>query len=142
VLLATPRATRNCGRKSNFDKAQGSAHNDVADIRAWREGRPKSPKLRKPCRPFFAFDLLVLLELDGRDMRRAPIEERKAALAKLLRRPSDGIALNEHYTGVGAIICKHPCALGCKGIVSKRLGYSYRPGRADWWCRITFSTEL
>jgi hypothetical protein len=84
VLLARPRATRNCGRKSNFDKAQGSAHNDVADIRAWREGRPKSPKLRKPCRPFFAFDLLVLLELDGRDMRRAPIEERKAALAKLL----------------------------------------------------------
>ena len=33
-----------------------------------------------------------LLELDGKDMRRAPIEERKAALVKLLRRLSDGIA--------------------------------------------------
>jgi ATP-dependent DNA ligase len=36
-----------------------------------------------------AFDLL---ELDGQDMRRALIEERKAVLAKLLRRPSNGIA--------------------------------------------------
>jgi hypothetical protein len=37
-----------------------------------------------------AFDLL---ELDGEDLRRAPIEERKAALAKLLRRPPGGIVL-------------------------------------------------
>jgi ATP-dependent DNA ligase len=71
-----------------------------------------------------AFDLL---ELDGLDMRRAPIEERKAALAKLLHRPPGGIALNEHYTGDGAIIYKHACALGCEGIVSKRLGSPYRP---------------
>ena len=48
-----------------------------------------------------AFDLL---ELDGQDMRRLPIEERKAALAKLLHRPTGGIAFNEHYSGDGAII--------------------------------------
>ena len=53
-----------------------------------------------------AFDLL---ELDGHDLRRAPIEERKATLAKLLRRPVDGIAFNEHYSGDGAIIYKHAC---------------------------------
>ena len=70
-----------------------------------------------------AFDLL---ELDGHDLRRAPIEERKATLAKLLRRPVDGIAFNEHYSGDGAIIYKHACALGCEGIVSKRLGSAYR----------------
>ena len=80
-----------------------------------------------------AFDLL---ELDGRDMRRAPIEERKAALAKLLRKPSNGIALNEHYTGDGAIIYRHACALGCEGIVSKRLGSPYRSGRADCWIKV------
>jgi ATP-dependent DNA ligase len=34
-----------------------------------------------------AFDLL---ELDGRDLRRAPIEERKATLPKLLHRPPGG----------------------------------------------------
>ena len=80
-----------------------------------------------------AFDLL---ELDGEDLRRSPIEERKATLAKLLRKPPDGIAFNEHYTGDGAIIYKHACALGCEGIVSKRLGSSYRPGRVVSWLKV------
>jgi bifunctional non-homologous end joining protein LigD len=71
-----------------------------------------------------AFDLL---EVDGRDLRGLPIEERKATLAKLLRKPPDGIALNEHYAGEGAIIYKHACALGCEGIVSKRLGSRTAP---------------
>ncbi len=80
-----------------------------------------------------AFDLL---ELNGRDMRREPIEQRKAALAKLPRRAGDGIAFNEHYTGDGAIIYKHACALGSEGIVSKRLGSPYRAGRANCWIEV------
>ena len=66
-----------------------------------------------------AFDLL---EVNGEDIRREPIEDRKRRLAGLLRLPHDGIALNEHYEGDGATIYKHACALGCEGIVSKRLG--------------------
>jgi bifunctional non-homologous end joining protein LigD len=65
-----------------------------------------------------AFDLL---ELDGEDLRRTSIEEHKRILAKLLSHAHEGIAFNEHYTGDGAIIFKHACALGCEGIVSKRL---------------------
>ena len=80
-----------------------------------------------------AFDLL---ELDGEDLRRTPIEERKRILAKLLSDPHKGIAFNEHYTGDGAIIYKHACALGCEGIVSKRLGSPYRSGRADCWVKV------
>jgi bifunctional non-homologous end joining protein LigD len=80
-----------------------------------------------------AFDLL---ELDGQDLRRAPIEERKTTLAKLLRKPPDGVAFNEHYSGDGAIIYKHACALGCEGIVSKRLGSTYRSGRAVCWLKV------
>mgnify|MGYP001355751680 CR=1 FL=1 len=80
-----------------------------------------------------AFDLL---ELDGRDMRPLPIEERKAALAKLLHRPRGGIVFNEHYSGDGSIIYKHACALGCEGIVSKRLGSPYRSGRTDCWLKV------
>jgi ATP-dependent DNA ligase len=74
-----------------------------------------------------AFDLL---ELDGEDLRRTPIEERKHILAKLLSQAHQGIAFNEHYTGDGAIIFKHACGLGCEGIVSKRLGPPYRSGRS------------
>jgi bifunctional non-homologous end joining protein LigD len=80
-----------------------------------------------------AFDLL---EVNGDDCRREPIEARKERLAELLRRPHDGIALNEHYTGDGAIIYKHACALGCEGIVSKRLGSTYRSGRVNDWLKI------
>jgi ATP-dependent DNA ligase len=41
-----------------------------------------------------AFDLL---ELDGEDLRRRPIEIRKAGLVQLLHTPSQGIEVNEHY---------------------------------------------
>src|SRR5690348_1106891 len=73
-----------------------------------------------------AFDLL---ELDGLDLRRHPIEGRKAALAKLLRGAPSGIVLNEHFEGHGAIVYREACKLGCEGIVSKRLGSMYRRGR-------------
>jgi ATP-dependent DNA ligase len=63
-------------------------------------------------------------------------EERKRILAKLLNHPREGIAFNEHYTGDGAIIFKHACALGCEGIVSKRLGSPYRSGRTDHWLKV------
>jgi ATP-dependent DNA ligase len=56
-----------------------------------------------------AFDLL---ELDGKDLRLTPIEERKGILAKLLSHPHEGIAFNQHYAADGAIIFKHACALG------------------------------
>src|SRR3954452_5033998 len=41
----------------------------------------------------YAFDLL---ELDGVDMRREPIEVRKATLASMLRKASHGVRLNQH----------------------------------------------
>ena len=80
-----------------------------------------------------AFDLI---ELDGEDLHRTPIEERKRTLARLLRRSHPGVALNEHFDGDGAVVFKHACALGCEGIVSKRLGSSYRSGRADSWVKV------
>ncbi len=50
-----------------------------------------------------------------------------------MRREHRGIAFNRHFDGDGATIYKHACALGCEGIVSKRLGSPYRPGRQDCW---------
>jgi hypothetical protein len=57
----------------------------------------------------WAFDLI---ELDGEDMRRSPLELAKRALAELLRKKSDGIVLNVHYGGDGAAIYKAACTLG------------------------------
>jgi bifunctional non-homologous end joining protein LigD len=80
-----------------------------------------------------AFDLL---EVNGEDLRRQMIEDRKRRLAGLLRLPHDGIALNETFTGDGATIYRHACALGCEGIVSKRMGSPYRAGRSTHWLKI------
>jgi bifunctional non-homologous end joining protein LigD len=80
-----------------------------------------------------AFDLI---ELDGEDLRRSPIEYRKRALAQVLGQKRDGIALNAYYDGDGRVIFKHACKLGCEGIVSKRLGSPYRSGRSDQWLKV------
>jgi bifunctional non-homologous end joining protein LigD len=80
-----------------------------------------------------AFDVI---ELDGKDLRWLPIETRKLALANLLLREREGIVFNQHYNGDGVIIFKQACALGCEGIVSKRLGSIYRSGRVNHWLKI------
>jgi hypothetical protein len=48
-----------------------------------------------------AFDLL---ELDGEDLRREPIEVRKATLKGPLRRTRSGIAFNRHFEVDGTIV--------------------------------------
>ena len=80
-----------------------------------------------------AFDLI---ELDGEDLRREPIEVCKRTLKGLLRRTHPGIVFSRHFDGEGAIVFRHACALGCEGIVSKRLGSPYRPGRQDCWIKV------
>jgi bifunctional non-homologous end joining protein LigD len=76
---------------------------------------------------YCAFDLL---ELDGWDLRRQPIERRKGELAKLLKGAHLSIVFDEHYEGDGKIVFEHVCKLGCEGVVSKRLGSPYRRGRS------------
>ena len=80
-----------------------------------------------------AFDLI---ELNGENLRRVPIEHRKRTLSRLVRTPHPGIVLNQHYDGDGDVVFEHACKLGCEGIVSKRLGSSYRSGRADCWVKV------
>lgn len=80
-----------------------------------------------------AFDLI---EVDGHDLRREPIEHRKRMLPKVIRGPHPGVALNEHYEGDGETVFEHACKLGCEGIVSKRLGSSYESGRSPHWVKV------
>jgi ATP-dependent DNA ligase len=79
-----------------------------------------------------AFDLV---ELNGDDLRRDPLEVRKATLASVLASP--GIRLNEHIEHEdGETIFRHACKLGLEGIVSKRKGSPYRSGRSPDWLKM------
>jgi bifunctional non-homologous end joining protein LigD len=93
-------------------------------------------RLRRKCEGrhvfLFAFDLL---ELDGADLRREPIETRKATLTSLLRGSLPGLRLNAHFAQPGDVVFRHACKLGLEGIVSKRLGSRYRSGRSPDWLK-------
>ena len=81
----------------------------------------------------YAFDLL---ELNGADLRKDPLEVRKATLASILRKRRPGVRLNEHLEyPEGGVVFQHACKMGLEGIVSKRLGSRYRSGRSPDWLK-------
>jgi bifunctional non-homologous end joining protein LigD len=87
---------------------------------------------------YYAFDLLYL---DGFDLRRAALIERKRVLAGLL----SGAGLNlirfcEHIEGDGATVLEHACKLGLEGIVSKRADAPYRSGTRPEWLKAKCDT--
>jgi bifunctional non-homologous end joining protein LigD len=79
-----------------------------------------------------AFDLMML---DGDDLRRLPLSERKAALRKVLRRTKGGIQYVEHTEGHGAEMFKAICDLGLEGIISKKINSPYRSDPSKSWLK-------
>jgi bifunctional non-homologous end joining protein LigD len=90
-----------------------------------------------------AFDLL---HIGVEDLRRDPLEVRKATLESLLSSVGPGIRYNEHIEGdaedIFRHVCKlklifrHVCKLKLEGIVSKLRRSSYSSGRSPHWIKI------
>jgi bifunctional non-homologous end joining protein LigD len=81
----------------------------------------------------YAFDLI---ELNGDDVRRDPLQVRKATLASILAKACPGIRFNEHIEGDGPTVFAHACKMGLEGIVSKRKDSTYRSGRSPDWLKM------
>jgi bifunctional non-homologous end joining protein LigD len=81
----------------------------------------------------YAFDLL---ELDGEDLRRLPLADRKKRLARLLGGRRLGIVLSDHTDDDGATVFRQACVMGLEGIVSKRLSAPYRSGPSRDWLKV------
>jgi bifunctional non-homologous end joining protein LigD len=79
----------------------------------------------------WAFDLI---ELNGDDLRRDPLEFRKGA--SILAKARPGIRFNEHIEGDGPTVFAHACKMGLEGIVSKRKDSAYRSGRSPDWVKM------
>jgi len=81
----------------------------------------------------YAFELI---ELNGTDLRREPLQVRKATLASVLVKAGPGIRFNEHLEyDDGETVFRHACKLGLEGIVSKRKDSRYRSGRSRDWLK-------
>jgi bifunctional non-homologous end joining protein LigD len=65
----------------------------------------------------YAFDLI---EFNGDDLRRNPLEGRKVTLEMILAKVGTGIRFNEHMEGDCETVFRPACRLGLEGIVSKR----------------------
>jgi bifunctional non-homologous end joining protein LigD len=84
----------------------------------------------------YAFDLT---ELAGDDLRREPLERRKAALSRLLAAAEPGLLFNGWIDGRdhdGAKVFAHACSLDLEGIVSKRKDSRYVSGRSPYWLKM------
>ena len=82
-----------------------------------------------------------LLEINGIDLRREPLEERRTRLAALIDQharsrgePDPAILFSVSFDADGGDVFAQACELGCEGIISKRLGSIYHSGRSagDW----------
>jgi bifunctional non-homologous end joining protein LigD len=83
---------------------------------------------------YYVFDLLFL---DGEDLRKRPLLERKAKLAALLAdQPRTGpLFYSDHVVGNGAAMLQHVCEIDLEGIVSKRADSPYRSDRSRDWLK-------
>jgi bifunctional non-homologous end joining protein LigD len=81
---------------------------------------------------YFAFDLL---HLDGEDLARRPLVERKARLAALLAGADQRLRYSEHLAGVGRAVLAGACKLGAEGIVSKPIDRACAPDDRGIWTK-------
>jgi bifunctional non-homologous end joining protein LigD len=83
---------------------------------------------------FYAFDMLAG---DSDYIRALPLTMRKANLARLLARRSDGIFIAPFEQGeIGPDLFQAACNMGLEGLVSKRRDRPYRAGRSRHWLKV------
>jgi bifunctional non-homologous end joining protein LigD len=84
---------------------------------------------------YYVFDILYF---DGWDLRPVALEERKKLLAELIGAASDPgpLRLSEHMEGRGPEFFEQVCQTKAEGIISKRRGRPYVPGRSYDWLKL------
>lgn len=79
-----------------------------------------------------AFDLLYL---NGRDLRKLPLFERKAELKKIIA--GTDVQFSESFEIEGREMFAHACKVGLEGVVSKVRDSVYASGRGNNWVKKT-----
>jgi bifunctional non-homologous end joining protein LigD len=90
---------------------------------------------------YFVFDLLYL---DGWDLTRSPLRERKKILEKILKpkqakKAPNSLRYSEHWIGQGDELYQESCRKGLEGIISKKANQPYRSGRSRDWLKVKCS---
>ncbi|MDD4168885.1 MAG: DNA ligase D [Desulfotomaculaceae bacterium] len=82
---------------------------------------------------YIIFDLLAL---DGLDMRRQPLTQRKETLLALMKDTPKKLHYSRHVLGNGKESFKAACELGLEGIIGKKAGSIYTGTRNGDWIKV------
>ena len=84
------------------------------------------------------FHIFDLIYIDGYDLTRCPLRERKRVLEELLVPVGESgiLRYSDHIEGNGAQFFKEACKLGLEGIVSKQADSAYESTRTRSWLKI------
>jgi len=81
---------------------------------------------------FYLFDVPFCA---GHDLRRVPVEQRRALLQSLLKE-SERLRFSQEIGGDAASILQSACRLGLEGVIGKRRGSIYVQRRSDDWIKL------
>ncbi|MGE5546145.1 MAG: DNA ligase D [Solirubrobacterales bacterium] len=82
------------------------------------------------------YHLFDLVYLDGVDLAKAALQDRKRLLRELVGTPVEGpIRYTDHLDGRGPDFRRQACAFALEGVVSKRRDRPYKPGRGQDWVK-------
>lgn len=82
---------------------------------------------------YYLFDLMYL---DGYEVRKATLLDRKRLLETLVAGARDPLRLSAHVAAPGSAYFEEACKLGLEGIVCKRADAAYAAGRSRAWVKV------
>lgn len=100
-------------------------------------GRQTTPRHDLPIL-YYVFDLIYL---DGYDLRRVRLDDRKRALREILL-PGDSVRYSDHYAGEGVALFDAAKQKGLEGIIAKKCNSSYEERRTREWLKIKITQTV
>ena len=99
--------------------------------------KPALKGVAPPPLNFFAFDPLYL---NGYDLRKAALIDRRRLLASVLM-PSDTVRYSDHFAGKGDELLEAVKARGLEGIIAKHAQSKYESRRSNAWMKIKVTSQ-
>jgi bifunctional non-homologous end joining protein LigD len=118
--------------------AQGVSHFELIQSRIHSQDANAIAKMgQKNPVHFFVFDLLYL---DGYDLRKVPLIERKKLLQKVVK-PFPLLRVSEHFENDGEHLLEAARAGGLEGLMAKRTTSVYESRRSRNWLKVKLTSE-
>jgi len=108
----------------------------VLDARGRSHFQLMQNAMAHPARSHFVYYAFDLPYLDGQDLRRVPLHQRKRRLETLLAGVGDPLLYSGHIEGQVADVLETACKAGLEGVVAKAADSVYTEERTKTWLKV------